>query len=153
MPDPETLQAVTARAAAVADLRTKLGKEIASLRREITAADRDGHGRNEIARQAAKGLSRKLVFETLGAEDLVTLAEEALKSAGFKQSDDYLIRTDPRPAITLGSDVGEHSSRPDDERRRVANGITDALAEAGILVGDVDRLAEWEFTTLARKDA
>lgn len=153
MPSPDTLREVAARAAVIADLRKQAAAETSALRAAIITADNDGHGRNEIARKAEGGLSRKLVFEVLGATDLVTEAHEVLKAAGFVRSDDYLIRVDPRPAITLGTDVGEDSSRPDDERRRMAQSIAAALSEAGILIGDIDRLATWEFTTLARKDA
>lgn len=152
MPNPETLETVVARAAVVAGLRTQLQEESRLLRDAITAADRDGHSRNQIAKAAADGLSRKLVYEVLGAVDLATLATEALTAAGYGQRD-YLIRADPRAAIALGTDSGEWSARPEQARLRLAEAIADALAEAGITVGDVGRLAEWEFTTITRADA
>ena len=148
MPDPATLEAVAARASAVADARKKLNREVAGLRAAIVAADRDGHGRNEIARQAAPGLSRKLTFAALGAADLLTEADEALTAAGYVQHRDYTLISSG--AVALASDAGEDTSRPKTARKRLAAGITEVLDRAGIAV-DEEWLAGWENAALTRK--
>ena len=59
-----------------------LGK-VHQLRKAIREADnaRDGKGRNELARAAEPGLSRRLVYEVLGAEDLLAKAQKIAEGA------------------------------------------------------------------------
>lgn len=86
MPDPKTLTDVAASAHLVGDARKAFKQAIAGLRTAIVTADRDGHGRNQIVKNAEGGLSRALVFDTLGAADLYGDVEAVLKKAAIPLS-------------------------------------------------------------------
>ncbi|MFE7666452.1 hypothetical protein [Streptomyces celluloflavus] len=83
-PAPGTLDRVRAAAADVAILRTALADTVADLRADITTADRTAAGdpgdRERLVAAAADGLSRRLVFQHLGAEDVLARARAVLDS-------------------------------------------------------------------------
>jgi len=65
------------------DLRSQYLGKVHQLRKAVREADsaRDGKGRNELARAAEPGLSRRLVYEVLSAEDLLTKAKGIAEGA------------------------------------------------------------------------
>jgi len=78
-----TLDNVKSLAEEAGVLRKQYLGKVAQLRRAVREADsaRDGKGRNELARAAEPGLSRRLVYEVLGTEDLLAKAKKIAESA------------------------------------------------------------------------
>lgn len=77
-----TLETVKALAAESKELRAQYLNKVNELRRAVRDADteRGGEGRNELARAAEPGLSRRLVYEVLGAEDLLAKAKKIVET-------------------------------------------------------------------------
>lgn len=77
------LETVKTLAEDAKDLRAQYLGKVNQLRKAVREADnaRDGKGRNELARAASAGLSRRLVYEVLGAEDLLAKAKEIAEGA------------------------------------------------------------------------
>lgn len=91
-----TLDHVKTLAEEAKELRARYLGKVGELRRAVRDADaeRDGEGRNELARAAEPGLSRRLVYEVLGAEDLRAKAGKIVKA------------TDPRFEVFQVDGVG-----------------------------------------------
>ena len=79
-----TLDKVKTLAEEARDLRSQYLGKVHQLRKAVREADnaRDGKGRNELARAAEPGLSRRLVYEVLGAEDLRAKAKKIVEETG-----------------------------------------------------------------------
>lgn len=73
-----TLETVKTLAEEAGTLRKQYLAKVGELRKAVRDADveRSGEGRNELARAAEPGLSRRLVYEVLGAEDLLAKAKK-----------------------------------------------------------------------------
>lgn len=77
------LETVKTLAEEAKELRSQYLGKVNQLRKAVREADnaRDGKGRNDLARAAEPGLSRRLVYEVLGAEDLLAKAKKIAEGA------------------------------------------------------------------------
>jgi hypothetical protein len=87
MPNQATIKAVEDTAREVAEATRTLKRLRDIHKAAILAAAADGHGDNEIVRRAQGGLSRRLIFELLGAQDVLTIAQDALTRHGLRVGD------------------------------------------------------------------
>lgn len=142
------LAEVTARAEAVRDARSELDARLRELRETIKAADQEGCGRNQIVAAAKGGLSRAMVYETLGAADLLAEVRETLRAAGIPAGDSL---TYPSRHVMLTEHAGkvqvmirwgdEKDMRLSDQRdREMAANASKVLEAAGLTVpGDMTK--------------
>ncbi|MFE3601373.1 hypothetical protein [Streptomyces sp. NPDC059142] len=98
---------------------------LATLRSElldaITAADAaagPSDARETLVRAAAPALSRRLVVQHLGAQDVLTIAQDAVDDSGITRNDHYSVRLTPAPdgTVTLHFDADypeEYEREPD----------------------------------------
>ena len=115
------LDRVRADAAAAAAARDAYREAMDALRVSCAAADRAGESRNDIVRAAEGGMSRRKVFETLGAEDLITAARAALRGhehIHLKAGSGGRVLAELSPSILLELDDDEEGEEEDDERYR-----------------------------------
>lgn len=114
------LDRVRADAAAAAGARDAYRASMDALRVSCAAADRAGESRNDIVRAAEGGMSRRKVFETLGAEDLITAARAALRGhehIHVRAGSGGRVLAELSPSILLELDDDEEGEE-DDERYR-----------------------------------
>ncbi|MEV8396743.1 hypothetical protein [Streptomyces niveus] len=108
-------------AADVAALKTALARLKPDLLDAITAADRspEPQSRETLVRAASPGLSRRLVVQHLGSQDVLTLAQDAVKESGIAKDRHYSVQLAPTAdgAVTLRFDSDypeEHVQAPDE---------------------------------------
>ena len=148
------LDQVRADAAAAATARDTYRAAMNSLRTSILAADRVSCGRNEIVRAAEGGMSRRKVYETLGAADLLSEVRAALgKRAVSVWAQGERVFLDLSPQIANGWEGPEHEHLTAEEREErdrsetrnleeSASGVLRALREAGLTFADEDAIEE-----------
>jgi len=158
-----TLESVKSLAQEAKELRTQYLDKVNELRREVRAADkaRNGEGRNELARAAEPGLARRLVYDTLGAADLLTKAKNLVEDfdprfdvfqfngVGPVKLTTNLVDAPGNPAFDRSGfySGGEEAKKVE----RAARRLLKHLAEAGITApeGASDKLADFEDVVLS----
>jgi hypothetical protein len=133
---PDPLNAIKARAARIAKLTADLRDERNALRDDITAADKDGIGGNEIARAADGGLSRPKVFEHLGQVDIMARVRAALRAADIT-ADLYSVDLTAKGGKVLITISGPHSGPPSNRVRDIY-ALDDCLKNRGVSLGYKD---------------
>lgn len=120
-PDPGGVDRVAHIAADVAALKAALARLKPELLEAITAADRspEPHSRETLVRAASPGLSRRLVVQHLGSQDVLTLAQDAVTESGIAKDRHYSVQLAPAAdgAVTLRfhSDYPEEYVQAPDE--------------------------------------
>jgi hypothetical protein len=109
------LEKVAQKAAAAAEARAAYRAATEALRQEIHAADRVKAGRNRIADAAEPGMTRRLVFEALGAFDILSHARDAIGRIDVV----HLRRAGAKVFLDLEpEDLGSYEDEDEDEEER-----------------------------------
>lgn len=175
-PVPTPSQKITAAiervhdaAIATATVRGAYRKALDAMRAAVLSADQDGAGRNEIVRAAEGGLSRRKVYETLSAADLLSDARAALKghdgvnifTRGERVHLDLFPQIMDRQEGPEDEDLypDEREQRDHTEMRRLEDTATSALyalRASGLTFADGDEAIEglirFESAEIVRRD-
>jgi hypothetical protein len=113
------LEKVAQKAAAAAEARAAYRAATEALRQEIHAADRVKAGRNRIADAAEPGMTRRLVFEALGAFDILSHARDAIGRIDVV----HLRRAGAKVFLDLEpEDLGSYEDEDEDEDEEERSG-------------------------------
>jgi hypothetical protein len=113
------LEKVAQKAAAAAEARAAYRAATEALRQEIHAADRVKAGRNRIADAAEPGMTRRLVFEALGAFDIQSHARDAIGRIDVV----HLRRAGAKVFLDLEpEDLGSYEDEDEDEDEEERSG-------------------------------